>query len=380
MPVGAAKRECAAGLRQGTAHVSDGRPEPPRIAVDALAARFGGTAYAAVQVARHLGRDPAVGEVAVVTRRGSIVADGLHGAPGVRLVLLRKAHRAELARRLAWEAACLPGLEATAWLTWSGMLPRSVHGHLVCHLNNPVVFAAPRRVDRLRREAIVRTARRASEVIVPSAAMAALVEPVIGRRPIVVAHGIDHRRFAPAHTPGDEVLCVADGYRHKRLEVVVGAWAALPKPRPTLRLVGNPDVEPGTAAVLRATIKLHRFVGRIEVERDLTLSELVETYHRARVFVLASEQESFCMPLLEALACGVPAVVRDTAALRETGGPGAAFVASSDVTAWAAAIERFLGDDALHAGARTAGIEHASAYDWKRTAAGVRDALVGSAA
>lgn len=83
------------------------------------------------------------------------------------------------------------------------------------------------------------------------------------------------------------------------------------------------------------------------------------THHtsRAGLLLITPERESFAMPLLEALAVGVPAVARDLPALRETGGPGTAYVDSDDTSAWNAALTRLLHDDHTHARARAAGVE-----------------------
>jgi glycosyltransferase involved in cell wall biosynthesis len=72
----------------------------------------------------------------------------------------------------------------------------------------------------------------------------------------------------------------------------------------------------------------------------------------------------------------VPAVARDLPALRETGGTGTVYVAGDDPQAWAEALQRLLGDDATHAAARAAGIEHARPFSWERTADAVRARLL----
>src|SRR5829696_996876 len=100
-------------------------PRTGPVIVEALAARYGGTAYAAVQLAHHLAEDRAA-EVIVVARKGSLVARGIHPRPGLRLVELPSTKRFELARRVVWQAAALPELvrreRASGVLTWSGML------------------------------------------------------------------------------------------------------------------------------------------------------------------------------------------------------------------------------------------------------------------
>lgn len=91
---------------------------------------------------------------------------------------------------------------------------------------------------------------------------------------------------------------------------------------------------------------------------------------------MASEHESFCLPLLEAQACGVPAVVRDLPALRETGGAGTIFIAGDAPAHWAEAIHRLVSQEAAHRAAAAAGVAHADAFSWERTAAGLASRLV----
>src|ERR1700732_4917442 len=81
-----------------------------RVLIEALAARSGGTAYAAVQLARQPARRDDVSAVAVLTRRGSIVDRGLARERDVERVVLATPARAELVHRLMWEGSRLPSL------------------------------------------------------------------------------------------------------------------------------------------------------------------------------------------------------------------------------------------------------------------------------
>jgi glycosyltransferase involved in cell wall biosynthesis len=348
------------------------------VIVEALAARYGGTAYAAIQLAHYLADDRFV-EVIVVARSGSVVARGIRPRSGLRLIELANANRLELARRVAWQASELPRLvrreRASSVLTWSGMLPRGVDAPVLCYLANPIMFEHGGTANRVRRWAARRTARRAAHVLVPSRAMAALVGKTLGRRPEVVPFGVDHARFQPSADSGTEILSVADFYRHKRHDVLLEAWAALPAPRPRLRFIGDSRVNRGWYQDVTTRVGQLRRLGDITFESGLSVDRLVGAYRNARVFAVASEQESFCMPLLEAQACGVPAVARDSAALRETGGGGTVYVAGDDPRAWAAALQRLLADDVAHAEARAAGLEHARHFSWGQTANAVRARL-----
>jgi glycosyltransferase involved in cell wall biosynthesis len=353
-------------------------PTTAPVIIDALAARFGGTAYATVELAHHLAEDP--GAVIVVTREGSLVAQEIRPSPGLRLWMLRSQKRYELARRILWEGIVLPRLvrsnRASSVLTMSGMLPRTGNARVVSYLQNSVMFERGGVANQLRRWAVRRTARSAEHVLVPSKAIAARVSEVIGVRAEVVPLGVDHARFRPASEPGTDILCVADFYPHKRHDVILEAWAALPPPRPRLRLIGDMRVNRSWHKRVGAQAARYQSLGDIMLCARVSPEEMVDAYQSARVFAFASEHESFCLPLLEAGACGIPAVARDIPALHESGGEGTTYVAGDDPEAWAAELQRLIVDDDAHATARAKGVEHARSFSWERTAAVVRARLL----
>ncbi len=351
----------------------DGHAPGRRILIDALAARYGGTAYAAAELAIHMASLPEVANVAVVTRRGSIVERRLAGVRTVECTVLRDVDRLELVRRVLWEALLLPRLVKTqrvdTVLSMSGMLPRRPGAGLVCMLFNPVMYEQPRSAaNRVRRAAARRTARWARDLVVPSAFMANLVHASIGRRCEVVALGVDRALFAPASTAGDEVLCVGDFYAHKRHDLIIHAWLDLPAPRPTLRLIGDSDVDPRAYSLLKARIDALGDGEPVAIESRLSLGALAAAYRRARVFVIASEHESFSMPLAEAMVSGVPAVARDLPSLRETAGDGALYVRGDDTEQWSRAVDELLNDNEVHTCARLAALEVGERYSWERMA------------
>jgi glycosyltransferase involved in cell wall biosynthesis len=349
------------------------------VVVDALAARTGGTAHAAVEVARRLAHGPGA-EIIVVAHTGSIVARGIEQGPGLRLHALPRPARLELVRRLAWQALGLPELVrregAASVLTWSGMLPTGVDGRVVCYLGNSLMFARGGAANALRRLAVRLTVHRGADVLVPSRAMAELVGEALGVQPEAVPLGVDHARFRPATEPGTELLCVADFYRHKRHDVLLDAWAALPSPRPRLRLIGDPTVDRSSHREVTSRAARYRELGEIAFESGLSSDKVADAYRGARVFAVASEQESFCLPLLEAQACGVPAVARDLPVLRETGGEGTTYISGDEPRAWAAAMLRLLTDEGAWTAARAEGLEHARGFSWEKTTAAVRALLL----
>jgi glycosyltransferase involved in cell wall biosynthesis len=352
---------------------SAGSERGRRILIDALAARFGGTAYAAVQLARHLAQRPEVTTVLVITRCGSIIERGLAHEEAVTCVVLPAVSRLELIRRTAWEALRLNALVAQercdVVISMSGMLPRLPGCRLICLLYNPVMYESRTAANLARRWAVRRTAHQAMYLAAPSRSMADLASASAGRECAVVPLGVDHSVFAPAADPGEEILCVADFYAHKRHDLILDAWLRLCSPRPCLRFVGNPAVDPQAHTRLLARIKTLPEADSIVMEYGISLDRLVSAYQSARVFVMASEHESFCMPLVESMACGVPAVVRSLRSLRETGGEGARYVDGDDPAQWALVLQRLVEDNVDHERARSSALRAAAKFSWDTFAA-----------
>ena len=101
----------------------------------------------------------------------------------------------------------------------------------------------------------------------------------------------------------------------------------------------------------------------------LSRADLAALYRRADALVLTSDQEGFGLPVIEAMAAGLPVVAREIPTLREVAGDAVLHVASDSAEALAAAVVRLLRDPAMRASLRAAGIKRAQLYRWEHTAA-----------
>jgi glycosyltransferase involved in cell wall biosynthesis len=95
---------------------------------------------------------------------------------------------------------------------------------------------------------------------------------------------------------------------------------------------------------------------------------LAALYRRASVLVLPSDREGFGLPVVEALACGIPVVASAVPALREAGGIAAIYCPPGEVQPWVETLTSLLrqreSDPAAWAARQTAGIVAASRFNW----------------
>lgn len=92
-------------------------------------------------------------------------------------------------------------------------------------------------------------------------------------------------------------------------------------------------------------------------------------YEGAIMLVQPSFEEGFGIPVLEAMATGVPVVVSNRGALPEVAGDAGVIVEPDDPVAMARAIERFVDDPAAAAAAAARGLDRARTFTWADTAA-----------
>ena len=96
--------------------------------------------------------------------------------------------------------------------------------------------------------------------------------------------------------------------------------------------------------------------------------DLAILYNLAEVFVFPSERESFGLPPLEAIACGVPTIAMNMTSLPEVLEDGALLIDGKDVETWANAIEKVLTDDELRSDLVRRGLKQAEKLTWQRCA------------
>jgi glycosyltransferase involved in cell wall biosynthesis len=96
--------------------------------------------------------------------------------------------------------------------------------------------------------------------------------------------------------------------------------------------------------------------------------ELAELYRRAYACVYPSTFEGFGLPVLEAMAAGVPTACSDIEPLASLAGEAALQFDPTDDEALLAALERLISDEDLRARLAREGPRRAADFSWDRTA------------
>ncbi len=162
------------------------------------------------------------------------------------------------------------------------------------------------------------------------------------------------------------VLSLSAKRPHKNLLALIGALARIPAARrPLLVLPGYPTWH---EAELRARAAALGVAGDVRFEGWVSAEELEGLWALADAFVFPSLYEGFGLPVLEAMARGVPVACAEASSLPEVAGDAALLFDPRAEIAIAAAIERLLGDPALAQELRAKGLARAREFTWERTA------------
>jgi glycosyltransferase involved in cell wall biosynthesis len=201
------------------------------------------------------------------------------------------------------------------------------------------------------------SARRSRGLISVSQATHDDLKRYYGADSVVIHHGVEQGFFdiAERREPKDYLLCVSTLHPHKNLERLIRVHASMPN-APELVITGLRGF---------AAEQLEKSAGaRVRLTGWIPRAELYELFRCARAFVYPSTFEGFGMPVLEAMAAGVPVACSDIPPLREIAEGTAVFFDPQEDAAMLHAIERVLEDGTSAGRAR----KHAADFTWEKTA------------
>lgn len=202
----------------------------------------------------------------------------------------------------------------------------------------------------------------------------------------VVYHGVDRDLFYARDAqevgaarkkyglPASFVLYIASSLPHKNYERLLEAFSIVKKKQAGLKLVLIGARDYGREAIRKKIDELSLsndvvFLGWLPFE------DIPAIYSAADVFVFPSLHEGFGIPVLEAMACGVPVVCSGIEPLDEVAGDAAMLVDPYDSSSIAGGIGEVLEDREIRGRLVEKGLERASAFTWEKTAAATLKAV-----
>jgi glycosyltransferase involved in cell wall biosynthesis len=162
------------------------------------------------------------------------------------------------------------------------------------------------------------------------------------------------------------VLSLSAKRPHKNLLALIGAFAQLrAEGRPLLVLPGYPTEY---EAELRERARALDIEADVRFPAWVSAAELEGLWAITQAFVFPSLYEGFGLPVLEAMARGVPVACSNASSLPEVAGDAALLFDPHQESAIASALQRLLDEPALAESLRARGLARAREFSWERTA------------
>jgi glycosyltransferase involved in cell wall biosynthesis len=158
---------------------------------------------------------------------------------------------------------------------------------------------------------------------------------------------------------------------HKNLRALIGALARIPAERRPLLVL--PGYRTAHEAQLRERADALGIGADVRFFGWLADAQLEGLWKAADAFVFPSLYEGFGLPVLEAMARGVPVACSNASSLPEVCGDAALLFDPHDEGAIAAALERLLTDRPEAERLRARGLKRAAQFTWERTARATLD-------
>ncbi len=109
-------------------------------------------------------------------------------------------------------------------------------------------------------------------------------------------------------------------------------------------------------------------IKKIHILNYISFTEVPFLYNLAKLFLYPSHRESFGMPVVEAMACGIPVITSNTSALPEIAGDAAILVDPKSATEIAQQINKLINDPQLYNDCIEKGLKNAQRFNWSDAA------------
>jgi glycosyltransferase involved in cell wall biosynthesis len=168
--------------------------------------------------------------------------------------------------------------------------------------------------------------------------------------------------------PDKFILYVGTYLPHKNLETLLYAYRDVKKQLKiphSLVLAGNKG---------RNYEEISRLISKLDLGKDVKTigfvpdEDLPSVYSLSDLFVFPSHYEGFGLPLLEAMACGVPVISSDASCLPEIGGDAVIYFSAEDVEGLTKKMIKVISNKNLRDDLIERGIHRAKLFSWRKMA------------
>ena len=364
-----------------------------RIAFDGttLCPKRTGVGYYTEHLLRHLVEDDHGDEVTVVSNRALDVTSPLPSR-------VRVAAAARAVPRLVWMQAVarrvLARLRPDVAHFTNGMMPIGSPVPTVVTIHDMSLtlfprFHPPRRVL-INRPLVYHAARRADAVITVSQSAKRDIVRLYGLAPerVHVVHEAAAPAFRPLHDVGrlervrrkyglaDRfILYVGTIEPRKNLPLLIEAFARRRKAGDLPHQLVCAGPYGWLSADVQRRIERLQIADAVRFTGYVPFDDLPAVYNLAELFVFPSVYEGFGLPVIEAMACGTPAVIGRVAAVAEVAG-GAAEQVELDAGVLGDALVALGRDRDRRAALSARGLDRSRLFSWERAARETREVYV----
>jgi glycosyltransferase involved in cell wall biosynthesis len=202
---------------------------------------------------------------------------------------------------------------------------------------------------------------------VPAAKVTVLYSGVHGRFQPVTAHqhlAAMRRKYHLGAAP--YILAVGTVQPRKNYQMLIQAFAPIAAQYPhQLVFCGGKG---WLYAEVLAEVARQGLDGRVHFIGFVDDDDLPSLYSDAALFVFPSLYEGFGLPILEAMACGVPVISSAASSLPEVVGPAGRLLSPHDARKWTATMLSLLADPQKRSHMVGAGFQQARRFTWQRSA------------
>lgn len=276
------------------------------------------------------------------------------------------------------------GYDAVIFPSANKMLPRKFHGYTAIAVFNSIVSSDIHEMDKKSRHQLKKGSLHAQKIIAASQFIKSdLIKLGVAEEKITVIHnGIDHKIFFPMADIFEDEIVDIKPFAIKRPYFVYGSTLSSPEKKHIELIKAFELFKKNTGAPHRLVLagndgpyaeEIHKAAFDSPYASDIFLTgffpheNFARLYGGAEACLFPSVNEGIGLPILEAMACGIPVLCSNKGALKEIGGTAPLYINSDDIDNIATNMQKITEDEELRNNMITDGIVWAKDFNWEET-------------